>query len=152
VTETKKIFGDYETLTSIFLFAGSVVVFFVVSAFPDASSIFPRMVTGLAIFLTAIMVLKSAKRVEEIEVPPPFFINSSKFVIGSGMMFLYLLSINYFGYFTSTLIFIPTLARLLSYNKLAASVFLTIIYVLVIYLIFVVIFKTTLPPEIFSTS
>jgi hypothetical protein len=73
-------------------------------------------------------------------------------LIGSGMMFLYLLSINYLGYFTSTLIFIPTLARLLSYNKLAASVLLTIIYILVIYLIFVVIFKTTLPPEIFSTS
>ena len=146
--DVKRIARDYESLISIFLFGGSVGAFIFIDTFPGASAIFPRMVTGLAILLTAILVVKASMRSDGGRERVQFFINIPRFAIGSGVMFLYLLSVNHVGYFTSTALFIPILAYLLSYKKLISSIILTAIYIAAIYLIFVVIFKTTLPPEI----
>lgn len=139
---------DYESLISIFLFGGAVAAYYSADGFAEEAAIFPRMVTVLAIFLTAIMVFKAAMRTGEDQEPDAFFIHVSRFAIASGVMFLYLLSINYVGYFTSTVVFIPCLAYLMSYKNVTASITLTVGFVTAIYVIFVGIFKTTLPPEI----
>jgi hypothetical protein len=148
VIDVKKMTRDYECLISIFLFGGSVGAFFTAQEFPDASGIFPQMVTVLAIFLTAILVIKSSMKAGTVPERDPFFIHIPRFVISCSMMLAYLFSINFVGYFTSTAVFIPALAYMLSYKNFKASLYLSVGFVAAIYVIFVVIFKTTLPPEL----
>ena len=146
--EVRRITRDYESLISICLFGGAVTAFYSANNFAGEAAIFPRMVTLLAVFLTATLVVKALARSGDIQETNSFFIHIPRFVTGSGVMFLYLLSINYVGYFTSTAVFIPCLAYLLAYRNLMSSLILTVGFVVAIYIIFVGIFKTTLPPEI----
>jgi putative tricarboxylic transport membrane protein len=148
VIDFKKITRGYECLISIFLFGGAVGAFFTAREFPDASGIFPQMVTVLGIFLTAVLVIKSSMKAGTIPERDPFFIHIPKFAISCSMMLAYLFSINFVGYFTSTAMFIPALAYMLSYKNTKASLYLSVGFVAAIYVIFVVIFKTTLPPEL----
>jgi len=78
----------------------------------------------------------------------PFFVKPANLLISLVGIFVYILAVQWLGYFTSSVVFIPVFASVLgerSWTMLGVS---TILFLVMIYLVFVVAFERPVPIEI----
>jgi hypothetical protein len=62
---------------------------------------------------------------------------------------LYAVGVSYFGFFTSSVVYIPLVAYLVGLRKHWLNAIVTFVFLLVTWLVFVALFSRPLPPEIF---
>ena len=62
---------------------------------------------------------------------------------------LYATAVNYFGFFTSSIVYIPLVAFLIGLRKHWLNALVTFVFLLATWLVFVALFARPLPPEIF---
>lgn len=134
--------------------AGAVIIFLVAAAawwfsrdLPTEARLFPQIVILLMATLSIIMFAKTLKGEPRTDGEP--FVkrpgNLLITVVGSvGYIFL----VSQIGYFTATVLFMPGLALLLGYRNPVVIAVVTIAFLLLIWVVFVVIFKRPLPTEI----
>lgn len=133
------------------LMAGLALLLFSVFAWREAAGIrgaaamFPRAITVILGFFSLLYLLRSIFNGRAGE---PFFKNFVIFcaiLVGS---IIYIQSVVFVGYVTSTAIFVPLISWVIGFRRPVYIAIVTIIYVLSIYFIFEVIFKRPMPDDL----
>ena len=141
---------NHDRIAGVLIFAVGALLFHNTLDFPEESALFPRMILGLWMVLSGWMVLRSFVvadwRNMEYEA---FFIHGGRFVLAVGMMALYVFAIDWVGYYTTTIIYIPLMAWLLGYRNKFVIVASTVIYLGVVLGVFDILFERQLPKEFF---
>lgn len=116
-------------------------------SYPDQSGAYPRVLAVLLGIGAIIMVARTLLRAPEVD-EPRLLDHPGRFVLGFGMIFLYIVAIDLIGYIVPSIAFAVTVPVLLGYRNwklMLPVVFGTIVF---IYLVFVVMLERPLPPDI----
>lgn len=143
-------FQNHDRIAGILIFAVGALLFHNTLDFPEESAQFPRMILMLWMALSGWMVLRSFVvadwRNMEYEV---FFIHTGRFILAVGMMAIYVFAIDELGYYTTTVIYVPTMAWLLGYRSKTVIIASTAIYLGIVLVVFDILFERELPEEFF---
>jgi len=141
---------NHDRTAGIVIFAVSALLFYNTHDYPPETAEFPRIILSIMLILSGWMILRSfvladwrSKTYEE------FFIHGGRFVLAVSMMAVYILGINYLGYYTTTLAYIPLMAWLLGFRNRLMIVLSTILYLALILVVFDILFERQLPKEFF---
>ncbi|WP_404364282.1 tripartite tricarboxylate transporter TctB family protein [Marinobacter sp.] len=139
-----------ELVAALIVIALSVAGFLEAQEYSGPSGYLPKGVTALAILLSAIWALQSvmALRKGEGAASPEKTINWPKFAFFTGLSLAYVIIIPLIGFFTSTLLFVPSVMLALGYRNKSILVAAPVIFVVVLYLLFGVILQVQLPDEL----
>lgn len=112
------------------------------------AKMFPRMILSAIYVLSVLLALRSFR------LPPEkrgeaIFISLFPFLLFVGASAAYVASIGVVGFFTATAVYMPFIAWLLGLRKIVQSVFITTVFLIAIYVVFVLIFERPMPREIF---
>ena len=112
------------------------------------SQMFPRLIMVPLAILSSVMLIQSFLPMFRSTRIRPFFVKPANLLASLVGIFVYILAVQWLGYFTSSVVFIPVFAYVLgerSWTMLGVS---TILFLLMIYLVFVVAFERPVPIEI----
>lgn len=140
-----------DRITSLVLLGGAALAWRHAMSFPRESAMFPLLVLGILGGLGVILLvqsflpqLRTASDRLVIEEPRTL-------LVGITVTTAYLFFIPVVGYFTSSLIYIVALSRLLGFKNYLTLIAISVGYVLFTYIVFVLLFQRPLPPEFFQT-
>jgi len=136
-------------------FAAALIMVMVAVFWWDSYSIkaaeaqmYPRLILivlgllALALFIRGVRLGRTPAQTRVISSLPAFL----AFVVPT---LAYAVSVNYFGFFTSSVIYIPLVAFLIGLRKHWLNAAVTFVFLLATWLVFVALFSRPLPPEIF---
>jgi Trk-type K+ transport system membrane component len=140
-----------DRITSLVLLGGAALAWRHAMNFPRESAMFPLLVLGILGGLGVILLVQSFL--------PQLRTASDRLVIEEPRTLLvaisvtiaYLFFVPVIGYFTSSLIYIVALSRLLGFKNYLALIAISVGYVLLTYIVFALLFQLPLPPEFFQT-
>lgn len=126
-----------------------IVGFFEATEYRGASGYLPKTVLVLGFVLSAIWALQSALWLRRTE----WSVQRSegrlgKLLVFMGLVLAYVVIIPMLGFFTSTLVFVPSVIVLLGYRKRAVVVAAPLVFVAVLYLLFGLVLQVQLPEEL----
>ncbi len=114
----------------------------------DEARMFPRMILVALFFLGALLAARTLRSDKDQRADA--IINSvrafSLFILAST---LYVASVSTLGFFTASGIYMPVVAYLLGLRRHLLNLAVTVIFLFVTYLVFVIVFARPLPREIF---
>jgi hypothetical protein len=143
-------FNNHDRIAGILIFAVCALLFQHTLSYPTESAQFPRVILIIMLGLSGWMVLRSLILVDWRRMQyEAFFIHGGRFALAVATMGLYIFGINYLGYYTATIFYIPIMAILLGYRSKIVIVFATVIYIAVVLGIFDILFERQLPKEFF---
>jgi len=150
---------DFFLSIAIVLF--SIGVYLGSLPYPHESGYFPRFIIFLIGFLGCVLLIKEIRKKKEIHSTKnsapansgdaiPFFRQPAFFKITMMIVasFLYILAINWFGFFSSALVYLPIMIWVLGVRKIRTIVTATLVVVFFIYLIFSIFLKVPFPEGI----
>lgn len=136
----------------------SIVSYIIALPYPDNSAYFPRFIIILLGFLGCLILIKELRniiktRVSEPKTRPeagdsiplfhrPAFIKVTLMIVSSS---IYLLVINWVGFFASALVYLPIMMWVLGIRKVRTIITATLVIVFFIYLIFGMFLKVPFP-------
>jgi len=114
------------------------------------SGLWPQFLLGILIVLIALNIFNSIRKYRKEENKRDFSISfhslfTNKLVIGSIIIGVYSLILDYFGYLLSTILFIFLYMTLLSEKRLVFKIVTSLVATLVIYIIFARVLQVPLP-------
>lgn len=113
------------------------------------SGYLPKAVMILALLLSLIWALQSAlllsKREKGLTGEP---VNLPRTALFMGSSLAYVVAIPFIGFFTATLVFIPTVSRALGYRRLLVLLGAPAVFVVALYILFSFILQVQLPEEL----
>jgi hypothetical protein len=142
-----------DRIASVLLLIISVIVFIAAGEFNFKSSIFPRMIAGVMGFCSLLMFLRTlsfrsgvqAPAASDPNVDEPFFRNLPHFAIFFVGLVLYLVGIEFLGYFTATAVLVVGLALALGFRDHIMLGLTTVLFLAFVYGVFILIFQRPLP-------
>lgn len=135
-----------EKIISIIFISIGGFYFFLSSSLPYSSRFFPRFIIYLLVILSAILLVKSfiiTKSEEEKSELNNLF--DYKFLGTVLITFVYIILINWFGFYFSTFIFLISLMYFLKRDFTKSLVFIPIITTLILYGVFNIFLKVPTP-------
>jgi len=153
-------------LTKDLYLALGVILFSIVSyigslPYPDKSAYFPRFIIFLIGFLGCILLIKEIRKNKQTRstknagaansgdgIPffrQPAFFKTTMMIVASA---IYLLAINWFGFFSSALVYLPIMMWVLGMREVRTIVTATLVVVFFIFLIFGIFLKVPFPEGI----
>jgi hypothetical protein len=141
---------NQNRMAAIVIFVFSVLGIAHTATMPNEAALFPQMVIGAIILLSALMLIRTFKQDQRGKTFPSFFISIPRFLLIISLMLGYIIGVQYAGYYTATLFFIPLTAWMLGFRNKGMIVSTTILYILGIYLVFNRLFELPLPLELFQ--
>lgn len=115
----------------------------------DEARFFPRVILG-GIGALALVLLLRGPREAEADTTEPIVTAPFAFTVFLGASLAYAVAVSFFGYFTSTVVFVPAVALLLGLRRPVIIAATTVVFTGFVYLAFVTLFKRPLPPEFFA--
>ena len=162
MTEKLKKLVDYEVIMPVIIFIFALTYLMDVSGNPRTGRLFPQVVCIVMLLLLARMIIvsimkKLASETRAIEVTGVEKAAKSGFIERIGlvrftfivMLFLYYLAILLVGYVYSTFVFTVTTMLVLGYKKKKVVLLVSVIFLLVMYVFFVLGFNFVLPQGYF---
>ena len=141
---------NHDRIAGILIFAVCVLLFQHTLSLPTETAQFPRVVLIIMLGLSGWMILRSFVLADWRNMQyNAFFIHGGRFTLAVVTMGLYIVGINYLGYYTATIFYIPIMAALLGYRSKIVIVFSTVIYIAIILGVFDILFERQLPKEFF---
>ena len=140
--------AHHARIAGLVIFVLSVAAFAWTFTFPASAAAYARMVTGGMIVLSAVLFARSFTAAERDKVFEPLMRNPRRFLIGATMTVTYAVGCEYVGYYTASLVFIPSAAWVSGLRRPVMIAVTTITYCAMIYGIFEVLFERPLPPEV----
>lgn len=142
-----------DRIASLVLLALAVTVFIASGEFNFKSSIFPRMIASVMGFCALLMLLRTfsfrqgvpAPVASDPNVDEPFFRNLPHFAIFFVGLVLYLLGIEYLGYFASTALLIVGMALALGFRQYLTLGLTLVLFLALVYGVFILVFERPLP-------
>ena len=158
MTEKLKKLVDYEVIMPVILFIFALTYLIDVSGNPRTGRLFPQLVCILMLLLLARMIIvsimkKLASETGTVKAKGVEKATKSEFIERIGlvrftfivMLFLYYLAILLIGYVYSTFVFTVTTMIVFGYRKMKVVLLVSVIFLLVIYVFFVLGFDFVLP-------
>ena len=140
---------NHDRVAAVVMFVGTVLLFRHADTFPEEVALYPRLVIGLMVILSILMFLKSFTKAERQKAFEPFFIHRKRFLLCAVMMLSYIAGVQYLGFYSATLIFVPVAAFALGYRKRRVMVVAALSYLLFIFLVFGQLFDRPFTTEFF---
>ena len=150
---------DFFLSIAIVLF--SIGVYLGSLPYPDESAYFPRFIIFLIGFLGCVLLIKEIRKIKQTHstknraaadsgdaIPffrQPVFFKITLMIVAS---FLYILAIDWFGFFSSALVYLPIMTLVLGVRKIRTIVTATLVVIFFIYLIFSMFLKVPFPEGI----
>ena len=142
-------FSNHDRVASAVFFIAAGFLFYHTGEIPEEAAFYPRMVLGLMVILSVLMFLKTFLKKELTKIFEPFFIHPGRFIFIAFVMLTYIFGVQYLGYYSASLIFIPAVAWVLGYRDTRVILATTICYLLFIFLVFDQLFGRPLTREFF---
>lgn len=140
-----------DRITSLVLLGGTAVAWHHSTSFPREAATFPLLVLGiLGGFSVLLLVQSFLPRLREVS-KRPFIDEPQTVIVGITVTAAYFFFIPIIGYFTTNLIYVALLSRLLGFKNNVTSIAISVGYALFAYIVFVLLFNRPLPPEFFQT-
>ncbi len=143
------VFENHDRVASVIFFVVTTFLYFHAGSFPEEAAFYPRIVIGLMVILSVLMFVKSWLKSERIKAFEPFFIHHKRFVLIAFMALGYIVGVQYLGYYSASLIFIPAAAWALGYRNRFVIAATTVCYLLFIFVVFDQLFDRPLTQEFF---
>ncbi|MEX2644484.1 MAG: tripartite tricarboxylate transporter TctB family protein [Acetobacterales bacterium] len=140
--------AHHDRMAGAAIFVLSVAAFAWTYTFPDSAAAYARMITGSMVVLSAVMFGRSFTAAERDKVFEPLMRHPRRFAVGAAMTVAYCVGCEYVGYYTASLVFIPTAAWVFGLRRPVMIAVTTVAYCAMIYGIFEVLFERPLPPEV----
>jgi hypothetical protein len=142
-----------DRVASMVILALAVAVFIASGEFNFKSSIFPRMIAVVMGFCALLMFLRTFSFRRDVPAPvasdpnvdEPFFRNVPHFLIFFVGMVLYLLGIEYLGYFTATGLLVIAMSLALGFRQYLTLGLTLVLFMALVYGVFILIFERPLP-------
>lgn len=148
----KHIIGRYifpESVTGVVIISVCLYLLSLTEQMPRTSSLLPQIVLWSGIALSFIMIIQEFRKRRTNEEEKGFFVDTRRFFIAAALCSLYIPSVHYIGFYSSTIIFIPITAFLFGYRKKRVMAISTTIFVIGLLVIFSLIMGKDLPSEFF---
>ncbi|MCE2452412.1 MAG: tripartite tricarboxylate transporter TctB family protein [Nitrospinae bacterium] len=142
-------FQNHDRVASVIFFIATTFLFYHAGSFPEEAAFYPRMVIGLMIVLSVLMFIKSWLKSVRSSTFEPFFIHNKRFFLSAFMALGYIAGVQYLGYYSASLIFIPAAAWALGYRNRFVMAATTVCYLLFIFVVFDQLFDRPLTQEFF---
>ena len=142
-------FENHDRVASVICFVATTFLYFHAGSFPEEAAFYPRMVIGLMIVLSVLMFVKSWFKSERSKTLEPFFIHHKRFFLSALLALGYIAGVQYLGYYSASLIFIPAAAWALGYRNRFVMAATTVCYLLFIFVVFDQLFDRPLTQEFF---
>jgi putative tricarboxylic transport membrane protein len=144
------IFKNQDRLAGIIFFAAALYLYDHAGIFPPESATFPRLILVVTMVLSVVVVARSvfvaSWREKDFQ---PFFVNFKNFAITVSSMGLYILAVEWIGYYTASVLYIPLAAWILGYRSKIVLVSAMVIYLGFAFLVFDQLFELQFPQEFF---
>ncbi len=144
-----QVLKNHDRIASVIFFVVTTFLFIHADSFPEEAAFYPRMVIGLMIVLSVLMFVKSWLKSGRSQKFEPFFIHHKRFVLSALMALGYIAGVQYLGYYSASLIFIPAAAWALGYRNRLVMAGTTVCYLLFIFVVFDQLFDRPLTQEFF---
>jgi hypothetical protein len=139
-----------DNIAGVVLIAVCVWLLTKVIDMPEMSALLPMAMLGAIIVLSALMILRNIFKAKATAIKP-VFTSLPRFLLVVSSVGLYVLAVANIGFYTSTLIMLPTVAWLFGYRSPKGIALATVIFVGGIALIFLGLMNQSLPPEFFQS-
>jgi hypothetical protein len=142
-----------DRIASVVILAVAMTVFVASGDFNFTSSIFPRMIASVMGFCALLMFLRTltfrrdvpAPAASDPNVDEPFFRHAPHFLIFFAALILYLLGIEFLGYFTATALLVVGMALALGFRQYMTLGLTLVLFLALVYGVFILIFERPLP-------
>lgn len=115
----------------------------------EGPRVFPLLVLTPALVIGPLIMVRGQRKLARGDAPA-FFASRLRFFQLLTMMVLFILGVQYLGFFTTTVVMVPLTAWTLGYRNLKVIVITTAVFLAFIYGLFIQIFSRPLPPEIWT--
>lgn len=112
------------------------------------SRLFPLLVLGPAVLIGIIIAIRGQIRLIKNNDNPHFFLSPGSFFLVVGVIFFALLGVQFLGFLTTSAIIIPLLSYILGYRKFLPVLTTTLIFLVMVYIVFIQLLSRPLPAEI----
>ena len=143
------VFQNHDRVASVIFFVATTFLYYHVGSFPEEAAFYPRMVIGLMVVLSVLMFVKSWLKSGRSRTFEPFFIHHKRFLLSTLMALAYIAGVQYLGYYSASLVFIPAAAWALGYRNRFVMAGTTVCYLLFIFVVFDQLFDRPLTQEFF---
>ncbi|MHA6964525.1 tripartite tricarboxylate transporter TctB family protein [Zobellella denitrificans] len=138
-----------ETIAGIIIISACLYLLTLTENMPRTSSLLPQIILWSGVILSATMITQELrKRLKEQE-DKTFFIDKRRFLIAATLCCLYIPSVHFVGFYSSTILFIPITALLFGYRNKTVTIAATTIFITGLFVIFSLIMGKELPSEFF---
>lgn len=138
-----------DMVAALILLAVTGVFWWDSTAIPAAEAqMFPRLVL-VALGLLALLLLVRGLRAGPLRAQTRVIETHAAFAAFIGTTVVYGVAVGYLGFFTSSVVYIPLVARLIGLRSAKLNALVTGVFLLVTWLIFVALFARPLPAELF---
>lgn len=138
-----------DRIAAVFIFALAAAAWWTSQGFTPGARMVPQLVAGAMLFFSFIMFVRTFLPARRAKERTKFFTNGRYLLIGCALALIYISLVAVIGYFTATALFVPVFTWLLGYRRPAMLAISTMLFLLMVYVIFVGIFDRPLPDEFF---
>jgi putative tricarboxylic transport membrane protein len=143
-------FQNHDRIAGILIFVIGALLYYTTLSFPPESAMFPRVILTLWLVLSGWMTVRSFVVADWRDMAyEPFCIHAGRLALAVATMVLYIFAIDWIGYYTTTVIYIPLMAWLLGYRNKTVLAAATVIYLGIVLGVFDILFERQLPKEFF---
>jgi hypothetical protein len=134
-----------DSVAGLTAFAFAAAVFFMAGSYPASTALFPRAVSIFMMIAGGILTVRGFFRTAEHDVLP----RKTLLLIAAVILLtiVYIVAVDYLGFVTSSLVFIPVTAYLLGVRNLFLIAATAVIFVSAVAFLFKIVFGVPLPPE-----
>ena len=142
-----------DRIASVVVLAVCMAGFVHTQDMPGGAALFPRLVLGLAGFLSLAWLVSTflgRSPAAAAEPPKPFMENPLNLAIFAGSIVIYVFLIDLIGYVTSTVLFMVGASLALGFRRLPFTAAAVVLFIGFVYFIFRILFDRPLPLEFFQ--
>ncbi len=136
-----------DLVTGLVLLLVSLAGLGYTSRLPSEAALFPRLVLGTMAVLALAQVLRTVRRRRPPSLPRQSVVHPRRLLVALALSLAYVIGVQLLGYFTTTILWVPTTAWCLGYRNRTVTLVTAVAYVLVTFVLFDRVFERPLPAE-----
>lgn len=145
-----------ELLLSVFLLAVSVIAWMAIRDIPADARMFPGAVLAVMAAGSVLMILRTLTGASQRALGEEldgwsFAIDPGRMIIGFALFAVYILIVNYLGFFTTSAIFVVVMAFFAEYRNWPRLIASALAFCIFVYAVFILLFDRPLPKELILT-
>lgn len=140
--------ANHDRVTGIVLIVIAVAAFLGANKLPDDTALYPRLISGLMLFLSVGLTARSLTTAVRTFDFGSFAINLPRLTVAVSVTLLYFVAAGWVGFYTATACFVPGMAWLAGYRTWRVMIVTTVVYLIGIYAVFGLLFNRPLTPEL----